>query len=147
MIFLPSAIYSGFVFPLYHSWLSLHNWGMLWILVNIFQFFINIVQCYIVLKWQAFVASPSKAIFELFLREMLLLHSHPDHQCYLIFEKPAVSSALCWSIYPYKLTMLYGPPRNLPNLFFQQSPFFFQVWQLDLPTSLWSSILIPTPPW
>ena len=81
MIFLPSAIYSGFVFPLYHSWLSLHNWGMLQILVNIFQLFINIVQCYIVVKWQAFITLPSKAIFELFSREMLSLHSHLNHQC------------------------------------------------------------------
>ena len=84
MISLHNAVYSGFVFPLYHSWLSLHNWGMLWILVNIFQLFINIVQCYIVVKWQAFITSPSKAIFELFSREMLLLHSHLNHQCHRI---------------------------------------------------------------
>ena len=51
------------------------NRGMLRILVNIFQFFINIVQCYIVVKRQAFVTSPSKAIFKLFSREMLLLLS------------------------------------------------------------------------
>ena len=84
MISLPRAVYSGFVFPLYHSWLSLHNRGMLRILVNIFQFFINIVQCSIVVKQQAFITSPSKAIFELFLREMLLLHSHLNHQCHWI---------------------------------------------------------------
>jgi len=28
-------------------------------------------------------------------------------------------------LYSYELTMLYGPPQDLPNLFFRRSPFFF----------------------
>ena len=80
--FPPQCRLFRFCIPLYHIWLSLHNRGMLRILVNIFQFSINKVQCYIVVKWQAFVTSPSKAIFELF---SMLLHSHLDHQCHLIF--------------------------------------------------------------
>ena len=53
---------------------------MLWTLVNIFQSSINIVKCYIRVKQQAFITSPSKAIF-------LLLHSHLNHWCLLVFGK------------------------------------------------------------
>ena len=49
-------------------------------------------------------------------------------------------------MYSYNLTMLHSPPQNLAN-FFLGEVLFFQAWQLDLPTSLQSSILILTPPW
>ena len=145
MISLPSAVYSGFVFPLYHSWLSLHNWGMLRILVNIFNFFINIVQCYIVVKRQAFVTSPSKAIFELFSREMQLLHSHLNHQCHWItccFEGFILIYVSIQAHY-----VVWSSSGSPQPLFFGEVHFFFQVWWLDLPTGLRSGILIPTPPW
>jgi len=43
----------------------------------------------------------------------------------------------------YKLTTSYGPPKPL---FLERYNFFFQAWWPDLPTSLRSGILIPTPP-
>ena len=37
---------------------------------------------------------------------------------------------------------------DLPNLLLGEVLFFFfQAWWLDLPTDLWSGILMPTPPW
>ena len=36
---------------------------------------------------------------------------------------------------------------DLQNLLLGEVLFFFQAWWLDLPTDLWSGILMPTPPW
>ena len=138
--FPPQCRLFRFCIPLYHSWLSLHNWGMLRILVNIFQLFINVVQCYIVVKWQAFITSPSKAIFELFLREMLSLHSHLNHQCHRITGCFEGFILIYVSIQAHYVVW---SSSEAPQPLFSAKSIFFS----GLPTGLRSGILIPTPPW
>ena len=95
-----------------------------------------VVQCYIVVKWQAFITSPSKAIFELFSREMLLLHSHFNHQCHRItccFEGFILIYVSIQAHY-----VVWSSSEAPQPLFSAKSIFFFQVWRLDLPTGLWS---------
>ena len=52
-------------------------------------------------------------------------------------NKQAVRVLYVDLLYSHELIVLYGSPK--PS-------FFFQAWWLDLPTNLWSGILMPTPP-
>ena len=86
MISLPSVVYSGFGSPLYHRWLSLHNRGMLQILVNIFQSLINLVMCYKGVKnLNGRLLLPH--VPKPFSRTMLLSHSHFNHRCRPVVDK------------------------------------------------------------
>ena len=84
---------------------------------------------------------------------MLLLHSHLEHQWHLVFAK-IMNNMLFWgfilNLYTHTSSLccmvLFGTCPTSFLLNFRGSPFFFQAWQLNLPTGLQSGILIPTPP-
>ena len=94
--------------------------------------FINIVKCYKGIKQQTLVISPSKAIFWPFLREMLLLHSHREHQWHLVFAK-IMNNMLFWgfilNLYTHTssvccMLLLRTSPTSF-LLKFRGSPIFF----------------------
>ena len=81
---------------------------------------------------------------------MLLLHSNLNHWCLLVFGK-IMNNMLFWVLYIDLYTHTSSLCcmvllRTSPTSFLGEVHFFFQACQLDLPTSLQSSILIPTPP-
>ena len=86
MISLPSVVYSGFGFPLYQVIVT-PQLGHVANPCEYISISINIVKCYKGIKQQTLVISPSKAICWSFSREMLLLHSHGEHQWHLVFAK------------------------------------------------------------
>ena len=94
--------------------------------------FINIVKCYKGIKQQTLVISPSKAIFWPFSREMLLLHSHCEHQWHLAFAK-IMNNMLFWgfilNLYTHTSSVccmvLLGTSPASFLLNFRGSPIFF----------------------
>ena len=87
MISLPSAVFSGFGYPFYH-WSTVDCHSTIGHVANPCEYIPTLYKYSWVLyrcKMAGFCYLTFQKLF--FLREILLLHSHLDYQCHLIFGK------------------------------------------------------------